>query len=90
MKDSVLQGEKVELRQITFVDTDNIIKWRNSDHVRCYFLDQRPFTKQGHETWLRSMVDTGKASQFIIIQSELNIPIGSVYLRDIEIGRAHV
>lgn len=72
----------VTIRPITYGDTDDIIKWRNSDYVRSHFIDQRLFTKESHEYWLRNMVETGKVAQFIILLDK--IPVGSVYLRDID------
>ena len=36
----VIEGEGIYLRKITFEDTDNIIRWRNSDSVRTHFIDQ--------------------------------------------------
>ncbi len=72
----------VTIRPITYDDTDNIIKWRNSDYVRSHFIDQRLFTKESHEYWLRNMVETGKVAQFIILLDDT--PVGSVYLRDID------
>ena len=52
MKD-IKQEERMDLgpvylRPITLEDTDRIIRWRNSDRVRKNFIDQRPFTRQGH------------------------------------------
>ena len=72
----------VTIRPITYDDTDNIIKWRNGDYVRSHFIDQRLFTKESHENWLRTMVETGKVAQFIILLD--GAPVGSVYLRDID------
>ena len=43
-----IRGEKVYLRPITLEDTDNIIRWRNSENVRPYFIYQKPFTREGH------------------------------------------
>lgn len=72
----------IVLEPISPEDTDNIIRWRNSDNVRKNFLDQRLFTREGHLRWLETMVDTGRVVQFIIYAE--GIPAGSVYLRDID------
>ncbi len=72
----------VSIRPINYGDTENIIKWRNSDYVRCHFIYQALFTKESHENWMKNMVETGKVAQFIILlDSEA---VGSVYLRDID------
>jgi len=72
----------VRIRPITWEDTDNIIKWRNSDYVRSRFIDQRLFTRESHEYWLKNYVETGKVYQFIILLDEVSV--GSVYLRDVD------
>ena len=68
---------------MTEEDTDLIVKWRNEDFVRKNFIYQKPFTREGHLNWIRTMVDTGKVIQFIICTKE-DEPVGSVYLRDID------
>lgn len=85
---------KVYLRPITPEDTDRIVTWRNRDFVRKNFIYQRPFTREGHEAWLREQVEPGHVAQFIICVEEDKNPqadaedmcreIGSVYLRDID------
>ncbi len=79
MKDDIIY-----LRPMTKDDTDNIIKWRNSDAVRKRFIYQALFTKESHEHWIDTMIDTGKAVQMIICLKEGDVPVGSVYIRDID------
>ena len=88
MKD-IKQEERMDLgpvylRPITLEDTDRIIRWRNSDRVRKNFIDQRPFTRQGHLNWLETRVATGEVVQFILCETETDRPVGSVYIRDID------
>ena len=78
------QDTDIYLRPMTPEDTDNIIKWRNQDFVRRNFIYQELFTREGHEEWTRTMIDSGKGVQFIICIKENDRPIGSVYLRDID------
>lgn len=42
------------------------------------------FTVESHTKWLKNMVETGKVEQFIIIDKNNNLPVGSVFLRDID------
>ena len=77
-------SEKIYLKPITSADTENIIRWRNKDNVRKFFLDQRLFTVEGHTNWLENVVKTGRAAQFIIYEKDENVPVGSVFLRDID------
>lgn len=84
MKQEMIIGEHVELRPITDADTNNIVRWRNSDHVRQNFIYQTLFTPESHREWLRDKVGTGLVEQFIIHSRDADMDVGSVYLRDID------
>lgn len=79
----VLQGAQIFLRPMTRDDTERIITWRNKDFVRNNFIYRKPFTAEGHLHWIETMVDTGKAVQFMICEKQ-GRAVGSVYLRDID------
>ncbi len=74
----------IYLRPMTFEDTEHIVKWRNEDAVRKNFIYQALFTKESHENWIRTMVDTGKVVQMMICETRTNHAVGSVYVRDID------
>lgn len=74
----------IYLRPMENGDTDFIIRWRNSDDVRRNFIYQELFTRESHENWIRTMIQTGKAVQMIICDLVSDIPFGSVYIRDID------
>lgn len=74
----------IYLRPMTYDDTDLIVAWRNSDAVRKNFIYQALFTRESHENWIRTMVETGKVVQMIICDSDSDKPLGSVYIRDID------
>ncbi len=80
----IITGKKVILRPIDYSDTEDIVRWRNSDFVRSQFLYRALFTKESHEAWMRNMVETGKVVQFIMLERQTGEKIGSVYLRDID------
>lgn len=83
----ILKSQNLQLRPITESDTDMIVLWRNKEDVRKNFLYREVFTSKIHQTWLKEKVFTGKVVQFIIEIPSINgdfIPIGSVYLRDID------
>lgn len=82
----ILQGEKVVLRPITLEDTPLIIKWRNTPSVQQNFIFRQPFTREMHEGWMKTKVATGQVIQYIIETVEDHRPIGSVYLRDIDLA----
>lgn len=74
----------IYLRPMTGEDTYRIVAWRNSEAVRKNFIYQELFTREGHEEWVRSMVNTGRVVQMIICLEQDDSPVGSVYIRDIE------
>lgn len=79
-----IEGERIYLRPITMEDTDRIVAWRNEERVSKNFIYQEVFTRQGHENWMRTRVETGSVVQFIICEREDDRPVGSVYFRDID------
>ncbi len=74
----------VYLRPMTYEDTDLIVSWRNQETVRRNFIYQELFTRESHENWIHTMVETGKVVQMVICETEGGRPVGSVYLRDID------
>jgi len=69
------------LREITENDTPLILKWRNSEFIMSNFVLREQFTEQSQKIWLNDIIAKGKAVQYIILND--NLPIGSVYIRDI-------
>lgn len=85
--EKVIENENIYLRKMEYADTENIVKWRNSDFVREHFIYQALFTRESHENWIRTMVETGKVDQLIICikgDGGAEVPVGSVYIRDID------
>lgn len=80
-----MEDGRIYLRLMTAEDTENIIKWRNSDVVRKQFIYQKEFTVESHENWIKTMIETGKAAQMMIVLNEGDRAIGSVYVRDIDL-----
>lgn len=74
----------IYIRKIEARDTENILRWRNSDGVARNFIYRQMLTKQTHEKWLNTHVASGKVAQFIIEEAHRHLPVGSVYLRDID------
>lgn len=84
MTDNKYSNDLIYIRPINDNDTDNIIKWRNSDSVRNNFIYKELFTVESHTRWLVNYVYTGKVVQMIIYLKDGDIPVGSVYIRDID------
>lgn len=74
----------IYLRLMTADDTNRIVTWRNSDGVRKNFIYQALFTRESHENWIRTMIDTGKVVQMMICEMATDRAVGSVYIRDID------
>ncbi len=74
----------IYLRLLTHDDTDLIVAWRNQNAVRKNFIYQELFTREGHEDWIRNMIETGRVVQTIICDLATDQPLGSVYIRDID------
>lgn len=72
------------LREITSEDTPFILRTRNSSEVMKHFVIREPLTEADQSRWLTEMIGTGKAVQYIIMLSENNSPVGSVYIRNID------
>lgn len=87
MKEYKDENAGIYLRLMTGEDTDRIVAWRNSDGVRKNFIYRALFTRESHENWIRTMVETGKVVQMIICDLNTNRALGSVYIRDID--RSH-
>ena len=80
----VLTGSKVVLRPITSADTPLIVKWRNNPSVMRNFIFRETFTEEMHNRWLETKVNTGDVVQYIIVDRQTDLPVGSVYLRDVD------
>jgi len=75
---------RIYLRPITIEDTDNVLRWRNGENVKPFFIYQEDITKEMHYNWLETKVKTGKVVQFIIVEEETDRGIGSVYIQDVD------
>lgn len=80
----MIENDLVVLRPISLEDTENILKWRNSENVKKYFCMQSDLKKEEHVWWLENKVKTGKVVQFIIQEKKNHRDIGTVYIRDID------
>lgn len=76
---------KIKLRPIQDSDTNNILRWRNSESVRSNFIFRQLLTEEIHINWLHNNVYVGKAIQYIIEADESNFPIGSIYIHNIDL-----
>lgn len=80
----MLETNKISIRPIEKQDTENILKWRNSKHVKDNFCVEHDITKEEHENWLKNQIDTQKTYQFVIYDKELKQDVGSVFIKNID------
>jgi len=84
MNNIKIMGNRTYIREMTSDDTDLIVNWRNQENVSKYFFFREKFTREMHENWIKSKIETGKVVQFVVCLIENDMPIGSTYLRDID------
>ena len=84
-----IDGDIIYLTSITYDDTDDIVRWRNSEAIREQFIYRQKFTAEGHNNWMRTKVETGQVVQFIVWDKASDTKIGSIYLRDIDREQGH-
>lgn len=75
--------DNITIRKITLADTDDVIRFRNNPAVLKNFLDRRLLTKESHENYFHSRIETGLVHQFMILKD--GISIGCVFLRDVDL-----
>ena len=79
-----LAYEDLILRSITVEDTDDILRWRNAENVKKYFIKQQEISREDHLNWMKNKVETGRVIQFMMMSKTAGCPIGTVYLQDID------
>lgn len=76
--------QKVLLRPIGVEDTDNIVRWRNSEQVKRNLFSQANITRESHLEYLKRFVETGRCKQFIIEAADAHLDIGTVFIKNID------
>ena len=80
---------RIYLRPIKLEDGSNIVKWRNSDKVKCHCFSKEAVTLESNERFYRTYIETGIYKQFIVerIDEDFDVssyPIATSYLKDID------
>ena len=81
---SCYQSENLLYRPITLDDTDVVVKWRNSEHVKRNFIYRKNISREDHLTWFNDKIILGHVIQFVVVEKATGTPIGSVYFRDVD------
>jgi RimJ/RimL family protein N-acetyltransferase len=84
MPPHILQDGRVTLRPITYDDTANIVRWRNSPEVQSRHVRREDISEESHKQYMRKYVDTGKVHQFIIHVDDADLDIGTIFIKNID------
>lgn len=81
----------IYIRPMTYDDIDDIVRWRNSEGVRKYFIYRGDFTHDNQIDWMKNHVETGEVAQMIICRKndlessdKEEKKLGCVYIRDVD------
>ena len=75
---------QIYLRPMAEEDAELIVEWRNKPELKRFFISQTDFTIEGHLKWFRTMKESGRACQMMIIDKKDDKPLGSVDIKDID------
>ena len=77
---------EVTIRPIELEDTENIVRWRNTDSVRKNLYTQEELKPEQHIAYFQNVVRQGKCAQFIISVNEngMEKDIGTVFIKNID------
>lgn len=86
MENNNIQFE-VSLRPIALSDTENIVKWRNSQFVKNNLFSQTDLTAEQHINYFNNVVSKGKCYQYIIEVKTDNekFDIGTTFIKNIDL-----
>ena len=79
----LLTCDNVVLRPMTIEDSPLIVKWRNEERVRKFYLYRETFTLEGQEAYFHRMVETGKVVQLMICDPATDEAIGCTVASEI-------
>ena len=80
----MLTGKRAVLRPITMEDTPLIVKWRSLPSVYNHLYTRGPLLAEHHIKWMQTRVMTGQCHQFIIEDAQSGVPVGSVFIKNID------
>ena len=83
---SSLDNITAKLRPLSLEDTNNIVRWRNSDEVRKNLFSQDLITPDQHMSYFNKYIESGKCLQYIIEMHRGNqsLDVGTIFIKDID------
>lgn len=85
VKNPVLNGPNVILREINYDDTDDVIRWRNDDKMGRFLDGGGELTREIQIKFLKSYFQKDNDFYFIIEKKNPKISVGTMGLRDIDL-----
>lgn len=76
----MLKKFDVTLRPLEESDLEDVLMWRNSDHIRCYALNQEIITLEQHKKWFNSLAKKG--DEYYIIEKN-STKVGLIWAKNI-------
>ena len=71
----------ISLRDVNINDSDRLIKWRNSEHIRSKMINAHIVQKKDHEKWLKNTLNNSNSQWFIVnYKGEI---VGTMYITNI-------
>lgn len=81
----VVFGEGVTLRPLAIEDLELLRSWRNSDHIRKWFINKKYINSEQQKMWFNQYLDND-SDIFFIIEDNCNLkrPVGAISLYNID------
>lgn len=77
-------NEKILLRLVTEADLNLTLRWRNQDHIRCWFFTSAIITPEQHHRWFEKYLERDDDFVFVIEERATHRPIGQVALYHVD------
>ena len=72
------------IREIEFVDSEMLVKWRSNPEITQFFFNPEPLTLEKHLKWFERYTTNETRIDFIILEKESHMPVGTVGLQNID------
>ncbi len=80
----MIEGKRVELREIEEDDLERIVRWRNDQDTLKWLFSYRPLCMASQRKWYERYLEDDSLQTFIIELKQDQLSIGTVSLSDID------
>jgi UDP-4-amino-4,6-dideoxy-N-acetyl-beta-L-altrosamine N-acetyltransferase len=77
----VISVNDLELRPVSIEDSDILLLWRNSEHIRINMLNGHIIGDDEHKKWILSMLNDNSSDWLIVEYNQK--PVGVIYITNI-------